>query len=174
MGTTKRQRLVVIIAIIATAVVTVLGLYWVTMQVPPHVPPFLTLYHGDSDYRYGEEDFDGGCLVFRTAAEWRAFWSLHVHLTSTKPPLPAVDFDLHMVLGCFLGWQSSSGPSIEIEGIVVGETSYISNVDRNYTQTQLPAVTNPYDIVRVPFTDGPVVFLDVDTGAEIPQISPGP
>lgn len=170
MGITKWQRLVVPLAIAATAVAVLSALYWATTSAPTHGPPFLTLYRGDTDYRHAEEDFEGGCIAIRTHATWRAFWNAHASVRTPKPPLPVVDFGVHMVLACFLGWQSSSGPSIEVERIVVSETSYVSYVTRNYTQTQLPAITNSCHIVRVPLTPGPIAFVDADTNAEIPQI----
>ncbi len=168
-GRVKKQ-VVTVIAVIATAVTVVSVVIWATMQTPPTLPPFLTIYRGDSDYRYGEEDFEGGCVVIRTSAEWRAFWSKHVNLRTTKPPVPEVVFDVHMVLGCFLGWQSSGGPSIDIVRVVLAETDYVAYVDRNYTQGQTLAITNPCSIVRAPATQNQVVFLDAVTEEQIPEL----
>ncbi len=164
-----KQRALMIAALAIAAVIVATVVLWYALQTPPPVQPFSSLYQGDSDYRYGDEEFEGGCTVIRTSAEWHAFWSEHVSLITPKPPIPSIDFDVHMVLSCFLGWQSSSGPSIEIESIVLSEISYVAYVDRNYTQTQLTVITNPCHIVRVPATREQVMFLDAATGEQIPE-----
>ncbi len=163
------QRALMITAVAVAAVIVATVVLWYALQTSRPVQPFSTLYRGDSHYRYDDEEFEGGCIVIRTSAEWRAFWSEHVSLRTPKPPVPFIDFDVHMVLSCFLGWQSSSGPSIEIESIVLSDTSYVAYVDRNYTQTQLPVITNPCHIVRVPATREQVLFLDAATGEQIPE-----
>lgn len=170
MGDTKRL-VFMVAAILIAAVVVVTVVLWQALSAPPPVRPFTSLYRGDTAYRHDDMEFEGGCAVIRTSADWRVFWSQHVGLITPKPPVPAVDFDAHMVLGCFLGWQSSSGPSIEIERIVLNETSYVAYVDRNYTLTQLPVVTNPCHLVQAPASPAQVMFLDAATGEQIPTFT---
>lgn len=170
MGDTRRRGFM-LAAILATVAVVVTAVLWLALPAPPPVRPFTGVYKGDTDYRYDDGEFEGGCAIIRTSTDWSAFWSKHVSLITPKPPVPSVDFDVHMVLGCFLGWQSSSGPSIEIERIVLSETSYVVYVNRNYTLTQLPAVTNPCHLVQAPASPEQVMFFDTATGEQISRFT---
>lgn len=89
-----------------------------------------------------------------------------------KPPTPFVDFTSHMVLGCFLGCQPTTGSAgIEIVRTELTETTYTTFVSRNYTQSDLPSVSTPSHIVRAPAFNASVRFVDLETGENIPEPS---
>ncbi len=165
-----KQVALLIAVIIAVPLIAAAAIFWLAMQAPRTLPPFSTLYQGESDYRYGDGNFEGGCTGIRTMVAWRASWNDHVQLRTPRPPVPPVDFNVHMVLSCFLGWQSASGPSIEIVRIELTESSYRAFVVRNYTQTQLPVVTNPCHLVMGPASQNKVSFLDAATEVPIPEL----
>lgn len=96
-------------------------------------------------------------LVIRDPARWRQLW----RLTGQPGPPPAVDFDSQMVIGVFMGEQSSGGYGIRIDRII--ETADSLRVEavlhRPAPGSMVTlALTQPWVIVRLPRYDGPVRF----------------
>lgn len=139
---------------------------------PPSDPPapFSTLYEGDSYYQVGGS-YPEGCFTIRDPENWNSFWVRHSEGRFPEPATPVVDFGSNMVLGCFLGFQRTTGSShIEIVRVELTETTYTTFVTRNYTQSDLPSISTPSHIVSAPFSLGTVRFVDLNTGAVIPVL----
>lgn len=138
--------------------------------------PFSTIAKGfTSYYRYDDGTFSGGCVAIRESPDWGEFWTAHTIGYYPPPPLPAVDFVRDMVLACILGFEPYCCASeITIETVTGDGINYEVSVNRTSEDGMLPAVTNPYHLVRVPMTAGSVVFTDESTGEPIPEIPAHP
>ena len=120
-----------------------------------------------SHYLYGDP-WGGGCLAIRDADTWTAFWDVHTSGIWPQPSAPDVPFDLEMVLGCILGtWTDCCSSYIEITGVEAIGDDYTVSVDAHQESGMLMMVTNPFHLVKVPRTDGRVVF-------PLPEIPPVP
>ena len=138
--------------------------------------PFALLEKGFWSY-YKEEDyaFTGGCLAIRDNETWSLFWSVHKAGVWPEPPPPVVDFTTYIVVGCIQGvWTDCCSTYVEIDGIRSSGGEYVVSVVRHYEHGMLMALTNPYHIVTTERTEGPVRFVDANTGAPIPELPPVP
>lgn len=105
--------------------------------------------------------------VVRDEEAWLALWSKHtgMMLPATTLP-PAVDFSRDMVIGIFAGQKPSGGFAININSITGSADGQIS-VDYS---SAVPgagcvvtmALTSPYQIVTLPYSDSEVVFHKTD------------
>jgi hypothetical protein len=133
-----------------------------------------TIEEGDwSGYRYGDSEFNGGCIAIRNRADWTTFWGIHAGRISPEPPIPEVDFQPDLVLGCILGYVRNCCLSqVTVDAVASKETAYRVSVDRHFEDgiIALAAITNPYHIASVAKTSGQVVFFDAETGEHVPDI----
>ena len=106
-------------------------------------------------------------LVIKNRDEFSNFWK---ELTAAVPPgqwvppLPEIDFSKEMIVVAAMGQRSSSGYWIIIDGAceVDGQVEvFVSNVDDVSCAGQLGVVTYPADAVRLPRTDLPIVFREI-------------
>lgn len=143
---------------------------------PDEDVPFALLERGFwSYYRYGDHAFSGGCLAIRDNYTWSLFWSVHKSGVWPEPPPPAVDFSTYIVVACIQGfWSDCCSTYVEIVGIRSSGGEYVVSVVRHYEHGMMAAVTNPYYIVTTERTEGPVRFIDANTGAGIPELPPVP
>lgn len=156
---------------LAAVVVLVLafrGAIWPT----PTSPEIVKIENGQSSKFRDYSSFKGGCLTLREERDWEAFWDSHRRNPYQEPPeAPLIDFRQDMVLACFLGWSPTApGGQIAIQKLESFTEGYWVHVRRNFTQGVSDVTTNPYDIVRVPFAPGPVIFVDAETKARIPEL----
>lgn len=143
---------------------------------PPYDGPFRNLSSGDiSYYRYGDSGFTGGCFAIRRGTDWEAFWAVHASGGLGRTP-PVVDFEREIVLGCILGFVSTCCSAyVQIFDIVRNGSAYRAVVKQSASRGMMMAVTNPYNFVAAPRTEGQVTFHHrVWWGPEIPQIPPVP
>ena len=162
----RKQAILLAVTAVVVASIAVPLILWVAEPGPQTQPsaPFVPLFQGDSSYE------DEGCLTVRDVSAWRALWEKHTAGLFPQPSTPFVDFTFNMVLGCFLGYQSTTGSAmIEIVRIELTGTTYTAYVYRNYTQSDLTAISTPSHIVRAPLSAGPVLFVDSETGESIPE-----
>lgn len=167
------------VAIVATGVLAILGLSLLGYVLLPPTIPFSTIDQGGrSSYRAGEHTgpgFAGGCLAIRDEGNWRAFWDVHTSGRSPSPPVPDVDFTRSMVLGCLLGnRRTCCDSSVEIVAVRTYGSTYRVQASRIFASGPFGSEMNPYHLVRLPVTRGPVVFIDRDTHESIPEIPPVP
>lgn len=117
--------------------------------------PFETIEQGEISYfRYGDPEFTGAEMVIKDPRTWAWFWEKHTEDIVPSPPVPIVDFRVHMVLVAMLGFQTSGGgPSIEIVSV---ETLFPKpgkglavRVEENRAPGPLDVITNPFHIVKV-------------------------
>lgn len=120
--------------------------------------PFETIEKGEISYfRYGDPDFTGAEMVIKDPRTWIGFWHEHTEGIVPAPPVPFVDFRVHMVLVAVLGYQTSGGgPAIEIVSIeeLHGDAQrpgrrILVRVAENTNPGPLDLVTNPFHIVKV-------------------------
>ena len=120
--------------------------------------PFETVEQGSiSYYGYGslaESEY----LVIRDDTAWSAFWAEHKSGMFPTPEKPYVDFNNEMVIVAIHGTYPTSGAGIAIESIDDYASSWQVNVVKSYTDGILPVVTNPYHIVKTPYSDLLVEF----------------
>lgn len=95
--------------------------------------------------------------VIRDRGEWERLWSRHA---SGETP-PEVDFDRHMVVAAFAGEFRTGGYSIGVEKLERGDDGLIVHVVLQQPGSQCmttQALTQPFQIARVPRVDGEVEF----------------
>lgn len=99
--------------------------------------------------------------VVRNSEDWKKLWSQIHSNREPMPPIPEIDFSTHMVVGYFMGQQSTGGYSVSIENIEENDKIIIVNVTtkspgRNSIVSQ--ALTSPYAIQVIPSSKNPVDF----------------
>jgi len=101
-------------------------------------------------------------VVIRNRDEWVAFWGRHTRIRVPTPAPPPVDFSREMVVGIFLGEQSTGGYTIEITKVERVESElrvhYRSrSPDPGAMRSQ--ALTQPHHLIKLSRVGGPVVFV---------------
>jgi hypothetical protein len=109
-------------------------------------------------------------LVIKNRDEFTDFWK---RLLAPVPPdkwvpLPEVDFSKEMVVVAAMGERPSSGYAVIIDGAckVDGQVEvFVSNLEGGVScGEQLAVVTAPADAVRIPQTELPIVFREIQVG----------
>ena len=95
--------------------------------------------------------------VIRDQQAFERLWSE----TTARGERPAVDFDQHMVLAVFMGERRTGGYRVQVEQVTrEGDGLRVSvrmtAPGPNCMTTQ--ALTQPYQVVRLPMVDGAVEF----------------
>jgi len=106
-------------------------------------------------------------IVVRDPGTWRAQWDRATSERSDSPPLPAVDFERHMVLVVAAG-RKSPGDRIQVDSAGVrtertteDEHEVFEVVVRTVEScTSIRSDIYPLTIVRVPRFEGPVSFQE--------------
>ena len=102
-------------------------------------------------------------LVVRSQQDFATAWAAIFNNSSPQPPVPNVDFTQEMVIIALSGSKPSGGYCIAVEhaaGDRRSATVTVRSVGPTASNTILPVITNPYDIVRVPRRDR-VSFTEV-------------
>jgi len=111
-------------------------------------------------------------LVIRDRAEFNELWNQIMRVISDKPPLPEVDFSREMIIVAAMG-QQLSRYEIIIDGacevdnqleVLVRSTKFLPCG----LQAGLPPET--VDIVRLPKTDLPVIFREIEVTSDCREL----
>jgi hypothetical protein len=107
--------------------------------------------------------------VVRTTDEWRSLWAAH----DARNPPPSVDFSKNMVVALFLGSRRTAGFSVDITGVESGPSALtVTYAEQGPAPGDITAqmLTFPFVMVALPRQTGDVVFLAVNSDA---QVAPG-
>ena len=99
--------------------------------------------------------------VVRDPATWTKLWQRMQRPFFPRPAVPAVDFTRDMVIVAALGQRPSAGYDILIESAERTPDGLIVELRVTSPGSGCPveaALTQPVDIGRVPFSDGPIRF----------------
>ena len=99
--------------------------------------------------------------VVRDSSTWRTTWQQINQPFFPQPPLPAVDFTREMVLLAGMGTEPSGGYELLIERATRDTAGVDVQLRRISPGAGCPVsavLTQPLDLVRVPFSDQPVRF----------------
>jgi len=102
-------------------------------------------------------------LVVRDTTTWRTAWEQVNRPFIPQPPLPPIDFSREMVLLAGLGTQPSGGYELRIEGATRDTGGIDVQLRRIAPAAGCPvtaSLTQPVDLVRMPFSDQPVRFSE--------------
>jgi hypothetical protein len=132
--------------------VTMLEKPGVEWKVPPlpirfggtrYGPIWQFLYDNDNPFR----------LIIKNRDEFSRFWNRFTTQSGFLPPLPEVDFSKEMIVVLGMGLRPSPGFVIMIDGAC--------EVDDGPCFPTLGVTTAPADIVRIPRSDLPIVFREI-------------
>lgn len=124
---------------------------WVTSEVP-----FETVDQGT--YSGYQSDVDGEYFVIRDDATWTDFWKDHKSIILPQPEKPVIDFDDEMIICAFHGVYPTNGAGVSIQAVNHYGDYWEVEVTRGSGDGMLPVVTNPYHIIKTPYTHLPVEF----------------
>src|SRR5215470_9736911 len=101
-------------------------------------------------------------IVVRTQDDWAGLWSRHMRTQIAPPPPPPVDFSRDMVVALFMGERPTGGYAIEvtrIERTDSGLSVHYRTTRPDPAAMHAQALTQPFHLVSLPRTDGPVTFV---------------
>ena len=111
---------------------------------------------------------DGFRLVIRNRNEFSDFWqrlTAQIGAGRWVPPVPEVDFSKEMIIVAAMGVRPSPGYAVIIDGAceVDGHVEvFVTSIEEGAKcGPVLGVVTAPADAVRIPQTDLPVVFREI-------------
>jgi hypothetical protein len=103
-------------------------------------------------------------VAIRNSTDWLGVWNQHVANLKPAPAAPAVDFSQHMVLGVFIGNESVTCGSTNIEK--VSKRNNPERIEVGYRITDpgpnvmcIAAHINQHSLVTVPASSLPVEFV---------------
>ena len=140
--------------------VTMLEKPGVEMRVPPLAIRFGGTRYGPV-WQLGEKPLR---LVIKNRDEFNDFWKGLASPGHFLPPLPEVDFSKEMIVVVGMGFRPSPGFVIMIDGAceVDGQVElFVSKVEDGPCGVVPGVVTAPADIVRIPRSDLPIVFREI-------------
>ena len=108
-------------------------------------------------------------LVIRNREEFNEFWNRLTASGSYKPPLPQVDFSRETIVVAAMGQKPSNGYEIIIVGACEVNNHvevFVHSLEFGKCGPNLAVVTAPVDIVRLPRTDLPVVFREIENSCK--------
>jgi hypothetical protein len=107
-------------------------------------------------------------LVVRDRQTWARFWN-NFAAGPSAPPMPEIDFEKEILVIAAMGTRPSSGYQVIVEKAVLYESYPRLEVTiRSIDNTKCPGLghlttlTSPIDIVRIPRTEYPVLFREID------------
>ena len=140
--------------------VTMLEKPGVEMRVPPIPIRFGGTRYGPI-WQLGEKPLR---LLIKNRDEFNDFWKGLASPGRFLPPLPEVDFSKEMIVVLGMGLRPSPGFLIMIDGAceVDGQVElFVSKVEDGPCGVVPAVVTSPGDVVRIPRSDLPVVFREI-------------
>jgi hypothetical protein len=107
-------------------------------------------------------------LVIRDRAEFNELWQQIMQQLSEKPPLPEVDFSREMLIVAAMGSQPNPHELIVESACEVDNQLEVLVRNTRFLWCGLHAglLPQPVDIVRLPKTDLPVVFREIEFTAD--------
>ena len=108
-------------------------------------------------------------LVIDNDADWRAAWTKAYIGLSPAPNPPAIDFSRWSVILVALGNRNTGGYNIAVTRLATTPDYLYAEVTSTSPGSRCgttQALTQPYDIVRIPKPPGPVVFVERSTTFE--------
>jgi hypothetical protein len=111
-------------------------------------------------------------LVIRNRDEFTQLWNEITSSTSDKPPLPEVDFSREMLV------VAATGPEKEAHGLLIDSACEVNNQFEVIVRdtkalpcgASIGLLPQPVDIVRLPKTDLPVVFREIQDTFDCKQL----
>jgi hypothetical protein len=106
---------------------------------------------------------------------WWDLWNEHASIWEPPPPAPPVNFQLHNVIGVWVGDRPSNNHFVHITDIDFDPCEFIVTVLYEYTPYEacgpLDVITNPYQMVVLPKFEWPVIFngIEVDCPGPPPE-----
>ncbi len=106
---------------------------------------------------------------------WWELWNEHASIWEPPPPAPPVNFQLHNVIGVWVGDRPSNNHFVHITDINFDPCEFIVTVLYEYTPYEacgpLDVITNPYQMVVLPKFEWPVIFngIEVDCPGPPPE-----
>ena len=103
-------------------------------------------------------------LVIDNDADWRAAWAQAYAPMGQPPAAPAIDFAHSRVIVVALGTRGTGGYDITINRLATSDGNLYAEVMSTSPGSRCgttQALTQPFDIVRVPRSSGPVVFVEL-------------
>ena len=111
---------------------------------------------------------DGFRLVIRNRNEFSDFWqrlTAPIGAGRWVPPVPEIDFSKEMIIVAAMGVRPSPGYAVIIDGAceVDGHVEvFVTSIEEGAKCGPVPGVvTAPADAVRIPQTDLPIVFREI-------------
>jgi len=106
-------------------------------------------------------------LVIRDRQAWASIWKRLLSNIPSLPPLPEIDFSREMLVVVSMGSRPDSGYRIIVNSARELRTRVeVEVVSSGPCGLMLGIETAPVDIVRIPKTDFPVTFREVETKCE--------
>ena len=116
-------------------------------------------------WSYGNSSMlDALRVVIRDREAWLDFWKRSYRPNPELPPSPEIDFSREMIVVAALGQRPNSGYGIIIESAYERDNQLEINV-RSISLKGCgvwTVITSPIDIVRIPKTERPVVFREIE------------
>ena len=104
---------------------------------------------------------------------WWDLWNEHASIWEPPPPAPPVNFQLHNVIGVWVGDRPSNNHFVHITDINFDPCEFIVTVLYEYTPYEacgpLDVITNPYQMVVLPKFEWPVIFNGIEVDCPGPQ-----
>jgi hypothetical protein len=101
-------------------------------------------------------------LVINNYAEWVRVWDqAFCHTIIPCPPTPEVDFSQRTVLAIFVGQKNSLGYQVDVTGATIDDSKTKVSITMTVPGSSCltgATITDPYDIVDIPKTTGPISF----------------
>jgi len=125
-------------------------------------------------FRSGSAFWEPIRSVIRNQTEFNDFWK-RLHSPDAKhdpfpnlPPLPEIDFSQEMIIVAGMGQRPSSGYWIIIDGACEtdGHLEIFVRSINGRRCTSLGGITAPVDVVRIPRTNLPVEFREVEVNCD--------
>jgi hypothetical protein len=104
-------------------------------------------------------------LVIRDRNEFKKLWDQIVGVQSDKQPPPDVDFSREILVVAAMGERPSGGFEIIVDRACEVDTHlevFVRSMNFSRCGMQMQVLTAPVDIVRIPRTQLPVVFKEIE------------
>lgn len=119
---------------------------------------FETVDEGMISYVGYGDVYESTFMVIRDDTTWTNFWAEHKSGIMPTPEKPYIDFASEMIIVAIHGTHNTMGAAIEIESVYDNNGYWNVNVNSGEFPNPLPACSNPYHIIKTPYSDQQVKF----------------
>lgn len=106
--------------------------------------------------------------------EWMDVWQEHASIWFPPPPPPPVNFELHNVIGIWVGARPSNNHMVHVTSVMFDPCEQHVIVSYDFTPYKgcgpLTVMTNPYEMIMLPKFEWPVIYV----GTEVDCPGPPP